>query len=116
MVHVYTEDGALCDQVPMVTQHVEQLSEAVVGPDSSTENGISLLEVKVHLLLRSVLAIPSQGNVISLLSQYHAILITLSLPTFLPLWLLPPLLPSFLLPLPPLTLPSPSPPPAPSST
>lgn len=38
----------------MVTQHVEQLSEVVIDPDSSTENGISLLEVKVHLLLRSI--------------------------------------------------------------
>ena len=65
------KDGVLCDQVPVVTQHVEQLSEAVISPDVSTENGISLLEVKVHLLLRSVLAISSQGNVFSLLPQYQ---------------------------------------------
>ena len=44
----------LIGQVPMVTQHMEQLSEVVASPDTSTENGISLLEVKVHLLLRSV--------------------------------------------------------------
>lgn len=39
----------------MVTQHVNKLSEVVASPDSNTENGISLLEVKVHLLLSSLI-------------------------------------------------------------
>ena len=39
-------------QVPVVTRHVEQLLCHVTSPETSTENGISLLDVKVQLLLR----------------------------------------------------------------
>ena len=47
----------LCVQVPAVTEHVQQLSERVLRPEASTESGISLLEVKQHLLLRYMYSI-----------------------------------------------------------
>ena len=47
-------------QVPVVARHVEQLSCHVASPETSTENGISLLDVKVQLLLR--LAAPTSPN------------------------------------------------------
>jgi U3 small nucleolar ribonucleoprotein protein LCP5 len=43
------------DKVPVVTQHVDHMLEVVASPNTSTENGISLLEVKVHLLLSSLI-------------------------------------------------------------
>ena len=44
-------------QIPAVTEHVQQLSERVLRPEASTESGISLLEVKQHLLLRYMYSI-----------------------------------------------------------
>ena len=40
-----------------MTEHVQQLSERVLRPEASTESGISLLEVKQHLLLRYMYSI-----------------------------------------------------------